>query len=159
MPGIDGWETIRRIRSRGISNAEIAVISANAFEKGTDNDVGIKAENFITKPVRVEELLDWIGQHLGLEWISAGAPRAALPNVEPPTQLRYPPPPHLRTLDEQIQLGYVRGIHTKLDEIAQIDTDYADFTEVMRQLVQQFQFDAMREILRKGLAKDTHDGA
>ena len=159
MPGIDGWETIRRIRSRGISNAEIAVISANAFEKGTDNDVGIKADNFITKPVRVEELLDWIGQRLGLEWISAEAPRVALPNVKPPAQLRYPPPPHLRTLDEQIQLGYVRGIHTKLDEIAQIDTGYADFTEVMRQLVQQFQFDAMREILRKGLAKDAHDGA
>ena len=155
MPGIDGWETIRRIRARGLSNAEIAVISANAFEKFADNDLGIANENFITKPVRVEELLDWIGQHLGLEWVYAdrqAAPPAAM--IAPPAQLRYPPPQHLRVLDEQIQLGYVRGIHTKLDEMALLDTAYGDFTEVMRQLARQFQFDAMREILRKGLSDE-----
>ncbi len=158
MPGIDGWETIRRIRSRCLSDAEIAIISANAFEKGADNDTGVSAENFITKPVRVDELLDWIGQRLGLEWVSAEAPLPE-PSTTPPAQLRYPPPQHLHTLDEQIQLGYVRGIHTKLDEIAQLDAGYTDFTEVMRRLAQQFQFDAMREILRKGCSEEPRDAA
>jgi len=159
MPGIDGWETIRRIRARGLSTAEIAVISANAFEKGADNDAGITPENFITKPVRVEELLDWIGQRLSVEWVYAEQP-SALPTASTasPAQLRYPPLAHLRVLDEQIQLGYVRGVHTKLDEIAQLDAAYADFADVMRQLVRQFQFDAMREILRQAYAeeKDEH---
>ncbi len=151
MPGIDGWETIRRIRESGISDAEIAVISANAFEKVTDNDAGVSAENFITKPVRVDELLDWIGQRLGLEWVTAEAPPKEAIAAAPPAQLRYPPQADLLKLDEQIQLGYVRGIHTRLDEIAQNDESYADFADVMRQLARQFQFDAMREILRKGL--------
>jgi signal transduction histidine kinase/CheY-like chemotaxis protein/purine-cytosine permease-like protein len=165
MPGIDGWETIRRIRSRGLSDAEIAVISANAFEKGADNDAAIATENFITKPVRVDELLDWIGRHLGLAWVTAeaapteitAAPTAAPPAA--PKQLRYPSAEHLRILDEQIQLGYMRGIHTKLDEIAQLDAGYADFIEVMRQLARQFQFDAMCEILRKGYDEGPHGGA
>jgi signal transduction histidine kinase/CheY-like chemotaxis protein len=159
MPGIDGWETLRRIRAGGITDAGIAVISANVFEKGTDNDAGISAENFITKPVRVDELLDWIGQRLGLEWVSAEAPPQQPAVATPPAQLRYPPAEHLRSLDEQIELGYVRGIHTKLDELTRLDAGYTDFADVMRQLARQFQFDAMREILRKGFSEDPHGTA
>jgi CheY-like chemotaxis protein len=57
MPGIDGWETIRRIRRLGPSGAPIAIVSANAFDKGLDNDVGIRPEDFLVKPVRHAELL------------------------------------------------------------------------------------------------------
>ena len=39
MPGIDGWETIRRLRQQR-SATPIAILSANAFDKGLDNDVG-----------------------------------------------------------------------------------------------------------------------
>ena len=39
---------------------KVAVVSANAFDKGLDNDVGMRAEDFILKPVRHTELLDWL---------------------------------------------------------------------------------------------------
>ncbi len=159
MPGIDGWETIRRIHASGISDAEIAVISANAFEKGTDNDAGIDADSFITKPVRVNELLDWIGQRLKLEWVSREVPAAAPAPAASPAEFRYPPAAQLRALGEQIDLGYVRGMHGQLDAIAQASGDYADFVEAMRALARQFQFDAMREILRKGLNEEAPDAA
>jgi CheY-like chemotaxis protein len=58
MPGIDGWETIRRIRSKSLTEAHIAILSANAFDKGLENDAGVAAEDFIVKPLRVNELLD-----------------------------------------------------------------------------------------------------
>jgi CheY-like chemotaxis protein len=42
MPGIDGWETIRRLRAAmGIVNIHMAIVSANAFDKGLENDVSI----------------------------------------------------------------------------------------------------------------------
>ena len=154
MPGIDGWETIRRIQASGVTDAEIAIISANAFEKGTENEASVVAENFITKPVRVDELLDWIGQHLNLEWVSADALPTEPAAATPPAQLRYPPPECLRALDDQIQLGYVRGIHATLDEIARMGEGYGDFTEVIGQLARQFQFDAMREIVAKGMSEE-----
>ena len=44
MPGIDGWETIRRMRRLHHLQAKIAVVSANAFDKGLENDAGIRAE-------------------------------------------------------------------------------------------------------------------
>ncbi len=77
MPGIDGWETLRRIRHEAIGPPALAIVSANAFDQGLDNDVGITPADFFTKPVRVNELLDWLGRALGLAWRSlAVAPGA-----------------------------------------------------------------------------------
>lgn len=150
MPGMDGWETIRQLREGGLSDAEIAIISANAFERGADNAVGIGADDFITKPVRVDELLDWIGRRLGLEWVSAEAePVPSAPPAEP-VRLHYPPAEALDALDAQIELGYLRGILKQLDAIAALDPGHAEFVQVMRWLAAQFQFDAMREIVRDG---------
>jgi CheY-like chemotaxis protein len=70
MPGIDGWETIRRLRAMPrMDKVQVAVVSANAFDKALENDVGISPQDFITKPVRHAELLDWLAQRLKLEWL------------------------------------------------------------------------------------------
>ena len=153
MPGIDGWETIRRIRRSELPECEIAVISANAFEKDAGNDAGVAAENFITKPVNVHELLDWIGRHLDLEWVSVEAEHSTADLSAATMQLQYPPHEHLRSLDEQIELGYVRGILNKLDEIEKTDCSHVEFVDRMRQLAQQFQFDTMQKILHQGLGE------
>ncbi|KXB32421.1 hybrid sensor histidine kinase/response regulator [Dechloromonas denitrificans] len=148
MPGIDGWETIRRIRRQQLSAAHIAVLSANAFDKGLENDAGVAAEDFIVKPLRVHELLDWIGRKLGLQWVAADAPVPPLAPAEPPP-LVAPGSEHLAALDELIGLGYLRGMLTKLAEIERLDPKHGEFVRVLRDLARQFQFDAMKEILRK----------
>ncbi len=162
MPGMDGWETIRRLRegvARGEhADLEIAVISANAFDKGMDNDAGIGPEAFFTKPVRMDELLEWIGHRLRLEWVtSERAPQAAPAPAESPAPARLVPPAveHLRALDQQVELGFPRGILAKLEEIENLDDRHGEFVAVMRQLARRFQFDAMREILRKALQEET----
>jgi len=158
MPGIDGWETIRRIRRQNLTSAHIAILSANAFDKGLDNDAGIAVEDFIVKPLRVHELLDWIGRKLDLEWVSADTP--AIPLPPPPAQappLVPPGPGPLAALDELVGLGYVRGILNKLGEIERLDPRHGEFVRVLRDLARQFQFDAMREILRQGLHDKTDD--
>jgi len=151
MPGIDGWETIRRLRAAGLDSMPLAVISANAFDKGLDNDAGIAPEDFILKPIKVEELLDWIGRKLGLEWVWADAPQAPAepaPAAGAPT-LVLPPAEALQGLDELIELGYLRGILARLADIERADPTHAEFVRVQRELARQFQFDAMREILRQ----------
>ena len=155
MPGMNGWETIRRIREAGFTDSKIAIISANVFEKNADNDVGISAGDFITKPVSVNELIDWIGRYLGLEWETVEVP--ALAGVSSaPKQTLYPPGEHLRSLNEQIELGYVRGILNKLEEIEKIDSIHGEFVDRMRQLANQFQFSTMQEILRQGLGEGNY---
>ncbi|MBK7417426.1 MAG: response regulator [Dechloromonas sp.] len=148
MPGIDGWETIRRIRRQSLTDAHIAILSANAFDKGLENDAGVVAEDFIVKPLRVNELLTWIGRKLQLDWVLAETPVVAA-SIAEPLPLIAPDAEHLAALEEVINLGYLRGILNKLGEIERLGAEHAEFVRVLRELARQFQFDAMKEILRK----------
>jgi signal transduction histidine kinase/DNA-binding NarL/FixJ family response regulator len=155
MPGIDGWETIRRVREAaaqaqlaGVPHApQIAIVSANAFDKGLDNELGIKTEDFILKPVRHPELLDWLERRLAIQWhdappvVQAAAPQSSGPRV-------YPAKPQLDALKEVVTLGYYRGIMNQLDSMLAADPGCAPFVEEMRELARQFQFEAMSRILQ-----------
>jgi CheY-like chemotaxis protein len=153
MPGIDGWETIRRLRRLGHVEAKVAVVSANAFDKGLDNDAGVKPEDFILKPVRHSELLDWLERQLALRWTDT-APAAALaePVATIATAWTWPHPAHLHALQEMVQLGYYRGILAKLAEIESAQPACASFVAAMRELARQFQFEAMSRELAKSPA-------
>ena len=144
MPGIDGWETIRRARKLGLVDAPVAIVSANAFDKGLENDVGIAPEDFFVKPVRHTELLDWLERRLGLQWTDTAAkpqPAAAPRAVQAPSLSR------LRALDEAVSLGYFRGIMNQLDEIDAEEPECKAWTEGQRVLARQFQFEAMGRAL------------
>jgi signal transduction histidine kinase/FixJ family two-component response regulator/purine-cytosine permease-like protein len=150
MPGMDGWEASYILRRRQLSTVPIAIVSANAFDKGMENQAGIRAADFIIKPVNVTELLDWIGQRLSLEWITqarAEGVRSEMP--APAAQLVYPPEAAMESLRELIRIGYVRGIQNKLDEIGALDPRYQHFTQTMRNFAARFQLDAMADFVRK----------
>jgi signal transduction histidine kinase/ActR/RegA family two-component response regulator len=148
MPGIDGWEAIRRLRAAG-HRMPLAVVSANAFDKRLENDVGLPSEDFLVKPVRVSELLDWLGARLSLRWMLADRPPepASLPVGDAPL----PPAPLLRALHDAVSLGHVRGIGRTLDAIEAADPSHSAFAVRMRLLAQQFRFDAMNDVISKAL--------
>jgi signal transduction histidine kinase/CheY-like chemotaxis protein/purine-cytosine permease-like protein len=160
MPGIDGWETLRRVRALEragaplVGAASIAIVSANAFDKGLDNDVGIPSDDFILKPVRHSELLDWLERRLHLTWLDAsqqapsGMQMATLPN---PVAWVYPQRQSLEDLVAVVGLGYYRGIMNTLDDIEADQPRSAAFVAAMRDLARQFQFEAMGLQLQQGL--------
>jgi CheY-like chemotaxis protein len=151
MPGIDGWATLRAIRERGLSDAPVAIVSGNAFDKGLENDVGIQADDFVLKPVHAHELLDWLGARLQLEWHEAPAHEQPAPPPVPAADWTLPDAQQLQSLDELVSLGYYRGIVRKLDEIEALDPAHAGFAGQLRSLAQQFQLDAMTRIIRQAL--------
>ena len=148
MHGMDGWETIQRIREEELSDARICILSANAFEQNVDNSCDIPGTDFIVKPFRVDDLLDWIGAQLELEWIHSATPIAVAAELLPAVIVP-PGRDHLTTLREMIDLGYMRGIREKIDVIEQLDPVHDEFVRVMRVLAERFQFEPMKEILRK----------
>jgi signal transduction histidine kinase/FixJ family two-component response regulator/purine-cytosine permease-like protein len=148
MPGIDGWETIRRLRALGHRRAHIAIVSANAFDKVLDNDAGVGMEDFILKPVRHSELLDWLERRLGLVWTESAAAEAAVPPAAAPEAPKIAPPEHeLLALREVVVLGYYRGIMNKLDVIETASPECRAWVADMRQLARGFQFEAMGQQL------------
>jgi len=173
MPGIDGWQTLRLLRQQALSSAPAAIVSANAFDKGQDNDVGITAADFITKPLRLDELLDWLGRRLGLQWLAEPmvtiapmapmapmatiatnatvatiAPIAPLVSGGTPAALKPPPPEQLQALAELVSLGYVRGVLTLLDEIAAAHPECIAWVAAPRALAQSFQLDRITPMLK-----------
>ncbi|MEX8494693.1 ATP-binding protein [Sphaerotilus sp.] len=157
MPGIDGWETLRRLRAAGQGRLPTAIVSANAFDKGLDNDVGIQPADFLVKPVRVDELLDWLGRRLALRWIEAPAPgsaTAAPEAAQPATTV--PDAGRLRALHEAVSLGHVRGVLRLLDLLDAERPECRDFSDRLRTLARQFQLDAMSGLLRQALDVSTH---
>jgi len=142
MPGIDGWETLRRLRAAGHADIHLAIVSANAFDKGLDNDVGIRLEDFILKPVRHSELIDWLERRLALVWLEA-PPRAPVAPAPAALPRIYPPAAQLDALREVVNLGYFRGIMNTLDEIEKSQPQSAGFAAEMRGLARQFQFETM----------------
>ncbi|HEX7689084.1 MAG TPA: ATP-binding protein, partial [Burkholderiaceae bacterium] len=114
MPGIDGWETIRTLRSQRLSDAPVAIVSANAFDRRLDNDLGLGADDYVLKPVRGDELLAWLGRALAIDWCTDAdadtAPRIiGEPVATPPRDGPLPAAAALRALAEQVRLGYPRG--------------------------------------------------
>jgi signal transduction histidine kinase/CheY-like chemotaxis protein/purine-cytosine permease-like protein len=151
MPGIDGWETIRRMRRIEIKPCHVAVVSANAFDKGLDNDAGVALDDFILKPVRHSELLDWLERKLHVQWLDS-APVPALPipaQAQNDAQMLAPSAAALSALKDLVQLGYYRGILNQLADIERNEPQCAAYCVQMRTLAQQFQFeDMLRKIER-----------
>ncbi|TAK75353.1 MAG: response regulator [Aquabacterium sp.] len=134
MPEIDGWETARLLRANKISDAPVLIVSANAFEIDLHNAVGVGREDFLVKPLNIDELLLRMRAKLQLEWIQGGEPEGDGVHGAPQTL----PAACLAALCELGELGYVRGILEKLDEIDGQDAAYAAITRTLRHHVQRF---------------------
>lgn len=70
MPAMTGWQTAELLRRNQLSQVPILMVSANAFERGRENNAGIRAEDFLAKPIDFTKLLDKIRQLLNLTWQS-----------------------------------------------------------------------------------------
>jgi CheY-like chemotaxis protein len=146
MPGIDGWETIRRLRVLLGDSPHpvpmIAIVSANAFDRGLDNDVGIPTEDFVLKPVRHTDLLDWLERRLQLSWLDTATPTPA-DGAQSSPERSYPDAASLQALREVVVLGFYRGILNQIEEIERQQPQCAVFVQDMRALARQFQFESM----------------
>ncbi len=168
MPGIDGWETIRRLRALPrMQDVHVAVVSANAFDKALDNDVGISPQDFITKPVRHAELLDWLTQRLKLSWVQQEVSASAAPSL--PQQPAHTPglnmasldasdtaeplvpvvlsPEDVRALREAISLGYLRGILNRLERLVQAQPQAQAWAAQVASLARRYEFESINALL------------
>jgi hypothetical protein len=120
---------------------KIAIVSANAFDKGLDNDAGVRSEDFILKPVRHSELLDWLERQLDIHWLAQ--PLVPLEPELAAAPLVLPSATELQALRELVGLGFVRGIMNQLDKIEKDQPECGSFVAGLRTLARQFEFEAM----------------
>jgi signal transduction histidine kinase/DNA-binding NarL/FixJ family response regulator len=152
MPVMDGWEASYIIRKIHHSDIPIAIVSANAYDKNLENAAGIDSEDFMVKPVNVEDLLDWLGNRLSIKWIMEtenNIPLQIQQHIADTQQIEktHPEAHHLQEILSLVSLGYVKGLHQKLDEIVHLDIRYDEFVKSIRQLVNQFKLEAVKSYI------------
>ena len=158
MPGMSGWELLSRLRTLGYA-APIIMLSANIGDGASAIEEDARHDDTLAKPFDMRQLLDKLGRHMGLEWLDAEQLAAAERAPDHQAAAREQPGPggpdheghalSARALRELINLGeigYVRGIEAKLDELAETPENEA-VVAALRGHIQAFDFARYTEML------------
>ncbi len=156
MPGIDGWEVVKRVRAMGYSELPIIMLSANAFESQHPRDDSSRRCEFLVKPIVIPRLLELIRTLLGFEW--------TLVPLDAPAQRngQHAGIPHMRLGRSQIEelialgsIGYVRGIESKLASLQASAPDSGALLNELGGYIRTFQFKRYLDTL-EGLRERDH---
>ena len=146
MGSMDGWTVAQTLRATGHHQARILMVSASALEAHGAPLAQPYHDGYLMKPIDIPRLLETIRQLLKLQWQYA-ADQPPLPRWKPGTGSR-PAVSHVEELIGLGQLGYIKGIRTKLDEINNDFPEHADFVAEMRALVDRFDLDQYMATLK-----------
>ncbi|MDF0497501.1 hybrid sensor histidine kinase/response regulator [Bradyrhizobium yuanmingense] len=146
MPAMDGWAVAEALRASGHHQARILMVSASALEAHGTPLAQPFHDGYLMKPIDIPRLLATIRQLLKIEW-QYGSHEVPVPFWHPETGSK-PPLRHIEALIGLGQIGYVKGIQLKLDEIGSEHPEHADFVAQMRSLVDRFDLDQYMDTLK-----------
>ena len=146
MPGLDGWQTAAALRA-SIPGIRILMVSANAHDFQTVDRKGLLHDGFLMKPFDIQRLLVQLQLLAGLEWIYEVPERTngAAPALPGDARGRH----HFEELIHLGEIGYVRGIHVKLDEMVAEDPACGPLASEARALVEEFRLADYLHLLRR----------
>ena len=149
MDDLDGWQAARMVRESGFTDLPIVMVSADLFENRPENLANAQAQAFVAKPVIESELLDALGRHLEIEWITD---LTVEPPEAPPATLDVGafgvPVEALAELRRLALAGRPRGLRERLDALAREHPDLAPLCAQWSRLVDAFDFDTLQQRLR-----------
>ncbi|MBC6452516.1 MAG: response regulator [Hormoscilla sp. SP5CHS1] len=141
MPVMDGLEMIRGLRRTPQARDIVMIVSsAKVYLEDQKRSLDAGANDFLPKPVRTDELLDKLQQHLGLEWIiDATGPSqdAAQPSMTTDS-LIVPPPEEIESLLQLARAGKFSKIKKLAAKLEDYDDKFVPFADRVRFFVKGF---------------------
>jgi signal transduction histidine kinase/ActR/RegA family two-component response regulator len=148
MPVVSGAMAAREIRqSRDLVDVVIIAISASAFAEDIRQSSLAGCDGFISKPVKLKDLLEIIGSKLDLAWTRTNGGAA-----EPGGTLKIPPPQVIGELLESARMGDMLELIAEVDRLEAADPSYAPFAERIRAMARKFKANALLAFI-KGCAE------
>ncbi|HEY9615042.1 hybrid sensor histidine kinase/response regulator [Allocoleopsis sp.] len=171
MPVLDGFEMMQRLRqSTQWKDVPIIVSSASVFDTDQHKSLDAGADDFLPKPVQVDNLLQKLKKHLGLQWIYEPTNEAqrigeetlsfhsllgVREGLHPPEQslqtaeLVPPPAEELALLFDSAMKGRVKTLLEQLERLEKLDNRFVPFVKELRQLAKNFQIKKIREFIKQ----------
>jgi signal transduction histidine kinase/FixJ family two-component response regulator len=148
MPVMDGFEMLRQLRATEQLKA-LKVIVSSASVAHLDQQMSLEAggDDFLSKPVQVNELFKLLGKHLDLTWRTEET--TAEPTDSEPIELIPLPQQELQILLELVQEGRLKKFVEVAEAMGQENDRYRPFIQQMTQLAKQFQSEALEQLIQK----------
>jgi len=148
MPGMGGLEATRRIRENPAwRDLPIVAVSANVSDVDESECLAAGANVFLAKPIVTDQLLEAIGEQLGLRWISATTLAAANDDAEP--ALVVPSPEELEILYHLAKTGNMRIIRERAAQLAALNPAYGALADKLDRLAQGFESKAILALVKQ----------
>lgn len=147
MAGMTGIEAAEHLRRTGCKTP-IVVVSANAYQSDRRAASSAGCDDFLTKPLQIDELLRKLKLHLSLDWLYRGddtgqieaAPEPLRPMVRPPTDC-------LDELAAFARIGDLRGLQDRLEALVESDAGYIPFAAHLQALSREFRLGDIKKTL------------
>jgi PAS domain S-box-containing protein len=147
MPVMDGHEAIRRIRAgAGGKETKIIAVTASAMAENRQELLAIGADDFIGKPFQEAELFEKIHTHLGVEYVYAQEPAAAVPEEAAeftPEALAGLPEDLIHLMREAIIRADLDDL---LEKIYEVETRDARLAQELRRLAEHFEYQKLLDL-------------
>jgi len=161
MPNLDGFEATTQIRQLPELNDQLIIIalSANAFGETYNRSLAIGCNDFLTKPLQWETLLQQIARYLKIQWVYKAQESASSTKILEKDVMFILPPPN--TLTELLQLalkGRTSRIQQKIDWLETHDKRYTPFVSEIRNLLLGFKLKEIRKRLNAYLKVEATNG-
>ena len=160
MPILDGFESTRKIRNyesrmrQSPSSAPvlpvhtpIIAITAKAFVNDKKKCLNAGCDDFIPKPLNVDELLEKLQRLLSLEWLYKDTQSGMGESENTASPPAPPDAEDLKTLIQLASVGDIRSIRRFVSELAKLESRMQPFAAQLNLLAQQFQIDKIRKLL------------
>ena len=148
MPKMDGFETITQLRKiQGIGETKIIGASATVTASARKEEFIAECDDFVTKPIRIDLLLEKIGQNLGIMW-----EKAPVVTEESMNSLRFendkevlevPPSDEIETLYGLALMGDMIEIERWATNLESRDKIFRSFAGKLRELAAGFKAKAI----------------
>lgn len=146
MPEMDGFEVMRRLRSREeYADLIIITISASVFEHNREESLAAGSDDFLAKPFKLEQLLSLMGTHLKLEWEYESPPAQDTDLSE--ATMEAPPLAVLTQLNELARRGNIRALKEQADQLS----EFPLFAQSLRSLCKSFKIKEIRTLIESHL--------
>ena len=152
MPLMDGFEAIRRLRQDpALEGLKIIALSASAYDSTRAQSVSAGCDAFLSKPLRLDQVVEQLGRELELEWKHerrnghgerqgvARANSAAVHDL---------PPALARELYELAMQGDVRQLMRRLAEIRGRDGSLSEAVVALEYLGRDYDMRGLRAVLK-----------
>lgn len=151
MPIMDGFEMTRQIRSSPeFYDIPVIATSASVYQWDREQSHHAGCDDFLSKPLEIEELFIKLKSWLKLEW-EYDYPPEDLSQTPPENNvsLVIPSPEILSDLIKLAKRGRVLELEEEVNKLKQINPDLSLFTDQIKSLTQDFKLTQIKEFLNQ----------